>query len=62
MAHPWVAEGICGLQIWRVVTNVSNESWTTKKAGPPAWGLSEWLTTSHCKIPDKVKGKVFPML
>jgi len=32
MAHPWVADGSNGLQIWRVGSNILNkQSWTANK-------------------------------
>ena len=36
--------------VWRVAVNImNNPSQTSESGGPPAWGLSELITTPHCK-------------
>jgi hypothetical protein len=50
MAHPQVADGEDGLQIWRVAVNIlKKKSWTADQGWSPAWGLGVGLTTPHSK-------------
>jgi hypothetical protein len=50
MTHPQVANGVDGLEIWKVATNILNkQSGQPTRGGPPAWGLGVRLTTPHRK-------------
>jgi hypothetical protein len=48
MARPRVADGGDGLQIWRVVSIILNNSRGQPiRGGLPAWWLGVWLTTNR---------------
>jgi hypothetical protein len=43
-------DGGDSLWIWRVAANIlTKQLWTADEGGPPACGLGEGLTTTHCK-------------
>jgi len=46
VAHPQVADGGEGRQIWRVTENISNKQ---SRRADKGWGLGVGLTTLPCK-------------
>jgi hypothetical protein len=56
MAHPRVADGGDGLQIWKVAAYILNKQLrTADRGGPPAWALGRSLTTLHCKTSNLLR-------
>jgi hypothetical protein len=52
MVHPQVADGVDGLQIWKVAVNAfSNQLQMADKVWSFNLGFSRNLITSHCKTP-----------